>query len=84
MAGSVYQVQDIFLTVKLIIHLNRVGFDRYPFFAFKIHRIEQLSLHVTLLDGAGKLKHAVGQGRFAMVDVRDDTKISGMGLVHGT
>jgi hypothetical protein len=41
-----------------------------------------LGLHGAFFDRAGELKHAVGQGGFAMVDVGDNAEISDMGLVH--
>ena len=40
-----------------------------------VHAIEVLSAHVSLRDHARELQHPVGQGRFAVVDVRDDAKV---------
>jgi len=65
-------------------HAHGLELDGNAFFALEIHRIEELGLHVSLVDGAGELEHAIGQGRLTMVDMRDDTKISGMGLVHSS
>jgi len=79
-AGGVDKIETILLPG----HAHRLELDGNPLFTLEIHGIEELRLHVALMDGAGELEHTVGQGGFAMVDVRDDTKISGMELVHSS
>ena len=40
------------------------------------------SVHVAVGDGAGQLQQTVGQGGFAVVDMRDDAKIADVVGVH--
>jgi hypothetical protein len=51
-------------------------FDCDPPLPFKVHRIKKLVLPLAILDRASALQQPVGQGRFAVIDVRDDAKIS--------
>ena len=44
--------------------------------ALEVHRVEDLLLHFALLQAAAHLDQAVGQGRFAVVDVGDDREIA--------
>ena len=53
-----------------ILHRHGVALYCYASFALQIHRVEQLVLHFALLDCACCLQQAVGQGRFAVVNVR--------------
>ena len=41
-----------------------------------IERIEDLILHLPLLEHAGGLDQAIGQGGFPVVDVRDDAEVA--------
>jgi hypothetical protein len=41
-----------------------------------VHRVENLSLHLTGLKAPAALNQAIGQRGFAMVNVRNDRKIS--------
>ena len=50
--------------------------DGNPSLAFQIHRIEHLGFHFALAQTSAKLDKPVGQGRFSMVDMCDDTKIA--------
>jgi hypothetical protein len=52
-----------------------VRFDCDPPLPFKVHRIKKLVLPLTILDRASALQQPVGQGRFAVIDVRNDAKI---------
>ena len=49
-------------------------FDRDTAFALQIHRIEQLVLLIAFRDRSGALQQTVGEGRLAMVNMRDDAK----------
>ena len=51
-------------------------------FAFEVHGVEHLGLHLTCREGAGQLQQAVGEGGFAVVDVRDDREIADVLDVH--
>lgn len=83
MARGVGQIELVADTVcRLILHGNRVGFDGDSTLALEVHRIKKLFLGLPLLDRSGKLQQAVGEGRFPMVNVRDDAKIAGKGDGH--
>jgi len=56
-------------------HLNGVALDGDAAFPFQFHIIKHLFLKVTIGNGFGDLKQAVGQGAFAMVDMCNDTEI---------
>jgi len=45
-------------------------------FPLEIHGIEQLILFLALLNRAGAFKQPIGQGRLAMIDVRDNAKVA--------
>jgi hypothetical protein len=50
--------------------------------ALQIHVVEHLRFHLAPGDSAGEFEQAVGQGGFAVVDVRDDREISDAFGVH--
>ena len=73
MARRVDEVELVGLTVVGVVHdADGVGLDGDAALALDIHGVEQLRLHVALLDGAGELEDAVGNRRLAVVDVRND------------
>ena len=47
MARSVDQVEDIFLSLVDVLHLDRVALDGDSLFPLKIHVVEHLSLHIS-------------------------------------
>jgi hypothetical protein len=53
-----------------------VALDGDTTFTLQIHVIEHLSFGD--LDSLRELQHSVGQGRFTMIDMRNDTKVSYM------
>ena len=53
-----------------------MGFDGDSPFPFQVHAVEELFLEVPFGDGSGQLEQPVGQGRFPVVDVSDDTEIA--------
>ena len=57
--------------------------DRDPALALELHRVEELVPHLALGDGLRELQNPVGEGRLAMVDVRDDREVADAALVHG-
>ena len=85
MAGGVNQVQHVLLAiVGRIVDADRVGLDGDTAFPLDIHAVEQLFLHVAILDRSGLLDEPVSKGGFAMVDMRDDGEIADMSEVcHG-
>ena len=72
-ARRIDQVELIRLTIVGVIgHANGIGLDRDAALALDIHGVEQLRLHVALVNGMGELKDTVTDRGLAMVDVRND------------
>ena len=77
MAGGINQVEDIQLTIGgLVFHPGCLEFDRDAALPLQVHVVEELLLHVPGRHRAGGLQQAIGQGRFAMVDVGNDAEIA--------
>ena len=82
-AGGIDQVEFVLDAIaRGIAHAGGGGFDGDALFALEVHGVEQLLRHVALGDGARGFEEAVGQGRLAVVDVRDDAEVADAGLVH--
>ena len=64
-------------------HAHGLGLDGDAALALDVHAVQVLGTHVTGLDDAGGLEHAVGQGGLAVVDVRDDAEVAQPGLLGG-
>ena len=85
MPGRVDQVHLVGLAVvRLVFHAHRARLDRNAALALKIHIIQQLFLHLALGHGLALLEQAVGQRRFAVVNMRDNGKISDMLAIFHT
>lgn len=56
--------------------------DSDSLLALQVHAVQKLGFHIAALHGAGQLQQPVGQSRFAMVDMGDDTEIADMVLFH--
>ena len=76
MSRGINEVQDIFLALVHILHLNGMTLDGDATFALQVHIIEHLTF--SHLNGLGKLQHSVSQGRLTVVDMSDDTEVSYM------
>ena len=77
MARRIDEVQLIDLTVTgLVIKRHALGLDGNAPLPLKVHGVEYLLGHFAIGQPAADLDKAVGQGRFAVVDVRDDGEIS--------
>ena len=77
MARRVDQVELVGLAVVgRVVHAHSLAFDGDAALALDVHAVEQLLLHIALRHGAGQFQHAIGQRRFAVVDVRDDGEVS--------
>jgi hypothetical protein len=59
-----------------VFHAGRLQFDCYSPFPFQFHIVKELILHIPDSHCARFLQETVGQGRFAMIDVGDDTEIA--------
>ena len=80
MARRVHQVEDVILAVlAVIIEPHGLRLDGDAALALDIHRIQHLFLHLARLQAAGGLDQAVGQRRFAMVDMRDNGEVADVG-----
>ena len=82
-AGRVDEVELVFLAVLgAVMQANALGLDGDAALALEVHRIEDLRGHLALGERAGQLEQAVGQGGFAVVDVRDDAEVAYETRVH--
>jgi hypothetical protein len=75
MTRGIYQMQKIIFSFVVVDHAACLCFDSDATFAFNVKLIEDLLVSPGL-DSTGKLQEAIGQGRFAMVDVGDDAKVT--------
>src|SRR5699024_936463 len=77
MARGVDQVQLIGLAVPGgVVHGDGPGLDGDAAFPLDVHIVQDLVGHGPLVHALGQLQDAVGQGGFAVVDVRDDAEIA--------
>jgi len=65
-----------------VMEANAFGFDGDAAFALQVHGVEDLRMHLTLGERAGKLQQAVGQRGFAVVNVRNDAEIADVLGIH--
>ena len=70
------QIQRVFFPFIRILHLDSVALDGDASFAFQIHIVQHLVLHIAALDRLRVLQKAVGQRTLAVVDMGNDTKVS--------
>ena len=83
MAGGVDEVQLVVGAVSRgEVHTDRLRFDRDPLLALQLHGVEHLVAHVARVNGARDLQHAIGERRFAVVDVGDDREVADACLFH--
>ena len=83
-SGGVEEVELVgFSVLGLKSEGDGVGLDGNPFFTLKVHGVEVLGLGLSLGDGLGFFHEAIGQGRFAMIDMGDDGEITGEFDGHG-
>ena len=80
-AGGVDHVERVGLAVELPGHAHGLTLDGDAALALDVHAIEVLGAHVAVADDSGHLQHAVGQGRFAVVDVGDDAEVADEGRI---
>lgn len=82
MARRIDEVEVVFVPLVGVLHLDRLQFDGDATLALQIHLIEELFLHLALLDRLGQLQQAISQGRLAMVNMGDDAEIADVFLTH--
>ena len=82
-AGCIDQVQLILVPVRCgVTHAHRRRLDRHAFLALEIHGVQHLRHHIPLGDRAGCLQQAIRQGRFAVVNMGDNTEVADELLIH--
>ena len=77
MPGRIDQIEVIGLAIeRLVLERRRLGLDGDPALFLDVHRVQHLGFHLARLETATALDQAVGQGGLAMINVRNDRKIS--------
>jgi hypothetical protein len=77
MAGRVDQVQVVDLTVfGFVVQRSGLCLDGDAALFLDVHRVQHLGFHVSGFQTSTTLNQAIGQRGFAMVNVRNDRKIS--------
>jgi hypothetical protein len=70
------EVEDVFLAIQLIIHLDGMTLNGNATLPFQVHVIEHLCLLVLFGDGVCIFQQTVGQGAFTMVDMGNNAKVT--------
>ena len=78
MPGRINHVQREGLAINFPGQAHGLRLDGDSALALDVHAIEVLGAHRPVIHNARDLKHAVGKGRFAVVDVRNDAEISNL------
>ena len=82
-ARRIDQVELVRLAIVGVIgNANGIRLDRDAALALDIHGVEQLRLHIALVDGMGELEDAVTDRGLAMVDMRNDREVADVGNVN--
>ena len=82
-ARRVDQVEHVGLAVgRGVVQPDRMGLDGDAALALQVHAVEDLGRHLAHLQRAGDLEKAIGQRRFAVVDVGNDGKVAYVRLFH--
>ena len=83
MTRSVDQIQLVGLAVfGLVGHAHGVGFDGDAAFAFEVHRIQHLRLHLPRSQRPGQFQQAIRKRGFAVVDMGNDGEIADVFSIH--
>ena len=78
-ARGVDEVELVGLAVVGIVgDAHGVALDGDAALSLDVHGVEQLGLHVALLNRVGELENTVRDGRLAVVDVRNDREVANM------
>ncbi|MCY1380166.1 hypothetical protein D9M69_679590 [compost metagenome] len=77
MARRVDQIEVVDLSIAcLVVQRGGLRLDGYPTLFFDVHRVEHLRFHLAFREAAATLDQTVCERRLAMIDVRNDRKIS--------
>ena len=78
MTGSVNEVENVVFSFIFIVHLDRMALDGDTLLFLKIHRVQNLILHITRSQGICNLEHTVCKSTLTVIDVRNYAKISSL------
>src|ERR1700733_15131442 len=83
MTRGIDQIKLVLVSVPCeVVQANAFGLNGDAALAFEVHGIEHLRRHLTVRERAGKLEQAVRQRRLAVVDMRDDAKVTDETRIH--
>ncbi len=83
MPWSVDQVELVLVSILgSVVKTNAFGLDGNAALPLQVHGVQDLRAHFALAERACKLEQAVGQGRLAVVNMRDDAKITDEAWIH--
>ncbi len=74
-ARSINEVKEKFFFAQAVAQTGRGQFNGDPPLAFNRVGIQKLGLHFSRSDAMRKLQQSVGQGRFAVVNMGNNTKV---------
>jgi len=77
MPRCVDQIQVVNLSILgFVAQCSGLCLDGYPTLFLDVHRVQHLRFHLSVTQATAALNDAICQCRFAVIDVRDDGKIS--------
>ena len=77
MARRVDQIEVVDLAVaRLVVQRSGLCLDGYPTLLLDLHRVENLRFHLAICKSPATLDQAICKRRLAVIDVRNDRKIS--------
>ena len=77
MTRRVHQVEDISLAVLgAVFEAHGLRLDRDAALALELHVVEHLLAHLARFEAAASLDQPIGEGRLAVVDMRNDREIT--------
>ena len=83
MPRGINQIQSIRISIlRFVVQTNTFCLDSDAALALQVHGVEHLLVHFALRKRAGHFEQTIGKRGFAVVDVRDDTKIADELWVH--
>ena len=81
--GGIDKVKHILFAIASFVNTTHcLRFDSNATFTLQIHGVKNLLFHLTLGKSTGMFNQSVCQGRFAMVDMGNNGKITDFTLIH--
>ena len=79
MSRGIDEIELVSLAIlRPIVEGDALGFDSDASLPLQIHGITYLFGHLPFAQATAKLYEAISNGRFAVIDVRDDGKVADM------